>query len=104
MVKPIPPLNVSQSWPPVNYINPEIRSHGGLLAITVVFTTIMVLITSMRLYVRLFMLRTPGWDDLFNLVAAVRISDSMTSAVLTVADLFYWFMYNDEHVYGLRVG
>jgi hypothetical protein len=71
MVKPIPPLNVSDSWPAVNYVNPEIRSHGALLAITVVFTTVMVLIISMRLYVRLFVLRTPGWDDLFILIAAV---------------------------------
>jgi hypothetical protein len=71
MVKPIPPLSVSSEWPPVNYVDPEIRSHANLLAITVTFTTVMVIITSMRLYVRLFMLRTPGWDDFFNFAAAV---------------------------------
>jgi hypothetical protein len=71
MVKPIPPLTVSSTWPPVNYVNPEIRSHAALLAFTATFTAVMIIITSMRLYVRLFMLRTPGLDDLFNLVAAI---------------------------------
>jgi hypothetical protein len=71
MVKPIPPLSVSSKWPPINYVDPEIRSHAHLLEITVTFTAVMVIITAMRLYVRLFMLRSPGLDDLFNFVAAV---------------------------------
>jgi hypothetical protein len=71
MVKPIPPLSVSSKWPPINYFDPDIRSHANLLAITVTFTAVMAIITSMRLYVRLFMLRTPGLDDLFNFVAAL---------------------------------
>jgi hypothetical protein len=71
MVKPIPPLSISSNWPPVNYVDPETRSHAKLLAITLFFTTLMAIITSMRLYVRLVLLRTPGWDDVFNFVAAV---------------------------------
>jgi len=106
MVKPIPPLNVSDTWPKANYVNPEIRSHGTLLAITIVFTTVMVLIISMRLYVRLFMLRTPGWDDFFILIAAVRTfrRRDRKKTILTVTGIFYWLVCNDEHVYERRMG
>ena len=105
MVKPIPPKNISDAWPAPNYVNPEIRSHGALLAATITLTTLMMSIVSMRLYVRLIILHTLSWDDFFIAGAAVstfRRDDTML--FLTIPGLFHWLVYNDKYVNECRMG
>lgn len=64
---------VWETWPIPNYENPETRGndvafiHGALYS--VVFLVVLV-----RMYTRLFISRSFGFDDFFILVAMVRIT------------------------------
>lgn len=72
MVKPIPPQNVTDTWPAQNIIDPETRSPEVLLGTTLTLTILTLAIVAARTYVRFFSLRAPGWDDYFIFVATVR--------------------------------
>jgi hypothetical protein len=48
-------------------------SHAQMVIIPTVLTTVIaVILTLLRLYVRVWMIKLFGWDDLFNLLAMVR--------------------------------
>ncbi len=50
------------SWPEPNYDNP-IRRGPGLLVAELTIMPIALLTLALRLYVRMYLLRKPGWDD-----------------------------------------
>lgn len=72
MVKPLPPPEVTEKWPPLNYINPETRPWELLLGITIFMMGLTIIIVLLRTYVRFILLHAPGWDDYFIWIATVR--------------------------------
>ena len=65
-----PPISVIATWPAPNYENPETRGPA-LLIVESIFLSLAWIILSLRLYVRLVILRKPWWDDLLMVLAAV---------------------------------
>lgn len=48
-------------------------SHASMVIIPTVLTTVIaVIMTLLRMYVRIWMIKLFGWDDLFNMLAMVR--------------------------------
>ncbi|KAF2129007.1 hypothetical protein P153DRAFT_341421 [Dothidotthia symphoricarpi CBS 119687] len=93
-----PPLEVVQSWPTPNYINPITRPNTVLL-LACICGPITVATLLARLWVRIFLQRTPGWDDWLMLIATVRCTFLMTAAELTIADTNPF----DRHVWDTEV-
>ncbi|KAI5295535.1 hypothetical protein KEM52_001083 [Ascosphaera acerosa] len=65
-------LWVLATWPKPNYVNPEYIGNQ-LIVIGVVFGVISIITVSLRLYVRLWMKRNAGWDDLLIAIALVLV-------------------------------
>ncbi|KAI4646261.1 uncharacterized protein J4E78_009182 [Alternaria triticimaculans] len=63
-----PPIEVKLSWPTPNYVNPTLRPNA-VLWIACVLGPITVVMTLVRLWVRIFHQRCPGWDDWLMLAA-----------------------------------
>ena len=52
-------------------------SHGYIIAAPLISTTVVALImTVLRIYTRLFVIKKPDWDDLFNALAMVYLLES----------------------------
>ena len=68
----MPPPAVVTSWPKPNYVNPVSRGQG-LLITQIVLVPLALLVLVARLYVRLYMVKRPGWDDWLMVMAMVRI-------------------------------
>lgn len=66
-----PPLSVIATWPAPNYENPDTRGPA-LLITESIFLALAWIILSLRLYVRIFILRKPWWDDWLMVLGAVR--------------------------------
>lgn len=66
----LPPLNVLETWPTPNYIDPITRGPG-LLIVNVVFSALALTIVALRLYTRTWITRSVGVDDVFVLIALV---------------------------------
>lgn len=64
------PIEVIASWPPGNYHDPETRGNG-LIIVNVVLMSIVTFVVCLRLYVRIYLLRWFGIDDLFIIIALV---------------------------------
>jgi hypothetical protein len=64
------PIDVIISWPKANYLNPETRG-AGLLIFNAVLIFIVTFTVLLRLYVRVYLLRWFGVDDLFIIAALV---------------------------------
>src|ERR1700742_4647399 len=70
-----PPAAVIMSWPTPNHINPE--THGLQVTITTgILLSLAILAVAGRLYARLVLLPSFGWDDGLIVIALVRISTS----------------------------
>ena len=70
MVRPIPPESVLSTWPQPNFTDPQ--DHGpGLQIIAVVLFALVVIVVSLRIYVRAVLLRTFGIDDWFMAICLV---------------------------------
>jgi hypothetical protein len=65
-----PPISVILSWPRPNYVDPDTRGDA-LLVVESIFLALSWIILSMRLYVRLFILRKTWYDDWIMVAAAV---------------------------------
>lgn len=63
-------LGAIATWPDPNYINPQTRGHGIIIA-SIIFGTICPIVTGLRLYTRVFITRTSGADDVMILLATV---------------------------------
>jgi hypothetical protein len=68
-VRPIP-LSVLLSWPKPNYVDP-IRRGPALVIVNSVLLPIAIVVVGLRLYTRLFIIRSAGLDDLFIALAVV---------------------------------
>ena len=68
-VRPIP-LSVLLSWPTPNYVDP-IRRGPSLVIVNSVLLPLAIVIVGLRLYTRLFIIRSAGLDDLFIALAVV---------------------------------
>lgn len=55
----------------------ESRTNVVLVA-TIVTTVVAILLTCLRLYVRLFMIKLLDWDDLFNIIGMVSTVEAVT--------------------------
>lgn len=67
-----PSLKVIASWPQPNLINPETRPDT-ITIFSCVFGPLTVILFLVRMWVRLFHQRNPGWDDWVMLAAMVSI-------------------------------
>jgi hypothetical protein len=67
----LPPAEVIASWPTPNYIDPVTRGPD-LLIVSIVFTSLAFVLTSLRIYTRLWITGSFGVDDLLGVVALVR--------------------------------
>lgn len=67
-----PPPDVLESWPEPNHVNPETRGDG-LIIVNVVTITVAGIVVLLRLYTRIRITGSFGFDDLLILFALVRI-------------------------------
>jgi hypothetical protein len=70
------PVEVMLSWPLPNYQNPETRGNS-LLIVNAVLMSLVTFVVFLRLYVRVYLLRWFGIDDLFIIIALVSLWDSL---------------------------
>jgi hypothetical protein len=67
-----PPLEVKLSWPKPNFENPTLRPDT-VLWLSCILGPLTVGLLLVRLWVRIFHQRSPGWDDWLMLAATVRL-------------------------------
>lgn len=70
------PIEVIAKWPPGNYLNPETRGNA-LIIVNIVLMSLVTFVVFLRLYVRVYLLRWFGIDDLFIIVALVSHGESV---------------------------
>jgi hypothetical protein len=80
----LPPLDVVESWPLPNYVDPITRGPANLVVNLVLFPLVCVLV-ALRLYTRLHISRSSGPDDWLILASLVRSLPSTSIITLTVA-------------------
>jgi predicted permease len=68
-----PPIEVFLSWPQPNLVDPEMKPNT-ITMVAYVFGPLTVTLFLIRLWVRIFHQRNPGWDDWVMLAAMVRNS------------------------------
>jgi hypothetical protein len=83
-----PPLDVKLSWPKPNYVDPVLRPNTIVL-LACIMGPITVVMTLVRMWVRVFHQRCAGWDDWLMLAALVSRSRSLIMAVLIIIDSNY---------------
>ncbi|EZF74589.1 hypothetical protein H105_03665 [Trichophyton soudanense CBS 452.61] len=67
----LPPVSVIASWPKPNYDNPP-EVHGpAIIIMTAIFMPLMLAIIGIRIFTRIRILRSFGWDDIFIIAAAL---------------------------------
>ncbi|KAK2865127.1 hypothetical protein FQN49_003887 [Arthroderma sp. PD_2] len=67
----LPPYSVIASWPIPNYENPP-EVHGpAIIIMTAIFMPLMLGVIGIRVFTRIRILRSFGWDDIFIIAAAV---------------------------------
>ncbi|EER27805.1 hypothetical protein CPC735_031410 [Coccidioides posadasii C735 delta SOWgp] len=78
-----PPPEVIASWPTPNYVNPEFQ--GPQLAVVgITLLVISFIVVFLRMYVRIWIRRSAGWDDwLMLLVLPILLSTSVISIIAT---------------------
>jgi hypothetical protein len=58
--------------------HPDVSRASLVTVPTIVTTAIAVVLTALRVYVRLYVIKRPGWDDFFNVLATVSAPDKQT--------------------------
>ncbi|CAA9962558.1 hypothetical protein PTMSG1_05932 [Pyrenophora teres f. maculata] len=66
------PIEVTASWPKPNYVNPEMRPNT-IIIMAYILGPITVMMLLIRLWVRIFHQRCPGWDDWLMLAATIPV-------------------------------
>ncbi|GBF60139.1 hypothetical protein TMEN_2543 [Trichophyton mentagrophytes] len=77
-----PPPEVIKSWPKPNYVNPE-YAGPELAIIGVTFTTLSVIVMSLRMYVRLHLRKAASWDDWLMVAAMPFLMGISASAIVS---------------------
>ncbi len=72
-----PPPDLVASWPAPNYTNPETRGPA-LIIVELLAVSISTICLGLRLYVRVRIVRSVGWDDWLMVGATVRICTRIT--------------------------
>jgi hypothetical protein len=85
-----PPLDVTLSWPKPNYVDPVLRPNTVVL-LACIMGPITVVMTLVRMWVRVFHQRCAGWDDWLMFAALVSRSWRFVMAMLTVLVSDYRF-------------
>lgn len=68
------PDDVVASWPEPNHENP-VYQGPQLLIVGVILLALSIIVVALRLWVRLYMKNTAGWDDWIMVVAVVWLLD-----------------------------
>lgn len=63
-------MEVKASWPEPNYENPEYQGPQ-LLVVGIILLILSTAVVVLRIWVRLFMKNTAGWDDWLMVLAVV---------------------------------
>jgi hypothetical protein len=83
------PLDVILSFPPANYDNPHTRGPA-LLIINSIFLVLCTVFVALRMYTRIHLVRTFGWDDVSLLVGFV-FAVGLAANVMLANNNFYWY-------------
>ncbi|QDS72116.1 hypothetical protein FKW77_003736 [Venturia effusa] len=75
------PAEVIAKWPPANYINPETRGNTVVI-VNIVLMSLVAFVVSLRLYVRIYLLRWFGLDDVFIIIALIATAGFTTCMIL----------------------
>lgn len=92
----LPPLSIILSWPAPNYTNPQTRGDA-LLIVMIIFSILVFLAVTGRLYTRIFVKKWFGWDDAM-IVLAFIFAISLNAVVLLANREYGW----DRHVWDVR--
>lgn len=76
-IRPVPP-DVILSWPAANSLDPE-RRGPALVIINSILLPLALVVVGLRLYTRLRVARSAGWDDVFIALASVSPPNLTTS-------------------------
>lgn len=82
----LPPLEVLQSWPKPNFVNPQTRGNE-LIILTVILFPIAIGMVGLRTFTRLRISKSFGADDIVLLVSA---PPTIAIAILTVLAVHDW--------------
>lgn len=101
-----PTPDVIASWPPPNYTNPQ-RRGPALLAIELTILPIALVTLLLRLYVRIRIVKSYGWDD-WLMVAAAACGLGVTLCTIIATQVFNWNAHiwdltSDQMVQGRKV-
>ena len=66
----MPPAEIRLSWPRPNYTDP-VTQGSALTVLTYLLTVLTVVIVSARLWARVILVKLPGLDDIFIILATV---------------------------------
>jgi hypothetical protein len=89
-----PPLEVIESWPAPNYVDPETRGQS-LLVVNITLLCLCLIALASRLWARLVILRSPGLDDLLITIAIVSSSRrKLQRKLIGYADSHHWPSHN----------
>ncbi|KAH8647311.1 hypothetical protein BX600DRAFT_152708 [Xylariales sp. PMI_506] len=83
-----PPAAVIATWPSPNFVNPENRGPT-LMIVELIMLGLALLCTSLRLYVRIVMIKKSWWDDWLMVVAAI-FCCGVTVSVILATELYGW--------------
>ncbi|KXL45893.1 hypothetical protein M433DRAFT_66438 [Acidomyces richmondensis BFW] len=93
----IPPLWVWESWPPSNYVDPQL--HGpALLCINLIFITLVTVAVIGRFYSRIVVKRWFGLDDSMCILAYI-FTIGMTTVVILANEDYGW----DRHEWDIPI-
>ncbi|EFR00141.1 integral membrane protein [Nannizzia gypsea CBS 118893] len=67
----LPPVSVIASWPTPNYDNPTEVHGSAIIIMTAIFMPLMLAVIGIRIFTRIRILRSFGWDDIFIIAAAL---------------------------------
>jgi hypothetical protein len=85
-----PPLEVIESWPAPNYVDPETRGQS-VLVVNITLLGLCLIALAARLWSRLVILRAPGLDDLLITIAIVSSSRrKLQHKLISHADSHHW--------------
>lgn len=92
----LPPVSVMATWPTPNYTDPVTRGHGAMI-VSIVCMAVALLVTILRLYVRLRITCSFGLDDIF-IIAALGFSIAMCVITSIASENYGW----NRHIWDVR--
>lgn len=78
-----PPPDVVASWPPPNHVNPPYQGHQ-LAVVGIVLLVLSTFVLALRIWVRVRMKKTAGWDDWLMVAAMVCMLAAVASQAWSI--------------------